>query len=112
MEPLKGEGETVSLLRELGIGAQRIIAQDNWVPGVVTSAETCWMIKVNKSAFRTHPLDEAAFPHFIRFRYTVNGTEYTGGRFFDAFTRCPMAGEILTVYVDEADPSKYAVQVQ
>lgn len=100
------------LLRELGIGAQKIIAQNNAVPGIVTSAETCWMIKVNKSAFRAHPLDAAAFPHFIRFRYTVDGMKYTGGRFLDAFTRCPQVNELITVYVDEADPSKYAVQVQ
>lgn len=102
----------MSLLRELGIGAQKIIAQDNRVPGVVTSAETCWMIKVNKSAFRTHPLDGAAFPHFIRFRYTVDGTEYTGGRFVDAFTRCPQVNEMIDIYLDGKDPSKYAVQVQ
>lgn len=102
----------MSLLQELGIGAQKIIAQNNKVPGIVTSAETCWMIKVNKSAFRTHPLDGAAFPHFIRFRYNVDGTEYSGGRFFDAFTRCPQVDEIITVYVDGANPSKYAIQVQ
>ena len=100
------------LLRELGIGAQRIIAQNNRVPGIVTSAEACWMIKVNKSAFRTHPLDGAAFPHFIRFTYSVDGTEYTGGRFFDAFSRCPQVNEIIDVYVDGGNPAKYAVQVQ
>lgn len=99
----------MSLLRELGIGSEKIIAQNNAVPGIVTSAETCWMIKVNKSAFRTHPLDGAAFPHFIRFTYCVDGTEYTGGRFFDAFSRCPQVDELITVYVDGADPSKYAV---
>lgn len=102
----------MSLLRELGIGAQKIIAQDNRVAGVVTSAETCWMIKVNKSALRTHPLDGAAFPHFIRFTYSVGGIEYTGGRFFDAFSRCPQVNEMIDVYVDGEDPSKYAVQVQ
>ena len=102
----------MGLLRELGIGSEKIIAQNNRVPGIVTSAETCWMIKVNKSAFRTHPLDGAAFPHFIRFRYTAGGTEYTGGRFFDAFSRCPQVNEVIAVYVDGQDPSKYAVQVQ
>ena len=102
----------MTLLRELGIGAEKIIAQNNRVRGVVTSAETCWMIKVNKSAFRTHPLDGAAFPHFIRFSYCVNGTEYSGGRFFDAFSRCPVTGEIIDVYVDGKNPAKYAVQVQ
>ena len=102
----------MALLRELGIGGQKIIAQNNRVRGVVTSAETCWMIKVNKSAFRTHPLDGAAFPHFIRFNYSVDGTEYSGGRFFDAFSRCPQVNEIIDVYVDGKDPSKYAVQAQ
>lgn len=102
----------MALFRELGIGAQKIIKQNNRVRGVVTSAETCWMIKVNKSAFRTHPLDGTAFPHFIRFTYSVNGTEYSGGRFFDAFSRCPQVHEVIDVYVDGANPSKYAVQVQ
>ena len=102
----------MSLLRELGIGSQKIIAQNNRVRGVVTAAETCWMIKVNKSAFRTHPLDGAAFPHFIRFSYSVDGREYSGGRFFDAFSRCPQVNEVIDVYVDGKDPSKYAVQVQ
>ena len=87
----------MGLLRELGIGSQKIIAQNN---------------KVNKSAFRTHPLDGAAFPHFIRFTYSVDGAEYSGGRFFDAFSRCPQVNEIIDIYVDGADPSKYAVQVQ
>ena len=102
----------MGLLRELGIGSQKIIAQNNKVRGIVTSAETCWMIKVNKSAFRTHPLDGAAFPHFIRFTYSVDGAEYSSGRFFDAFSRCPQVNEIIDIYVDGADPSKYAVQVQ
>ena len=102
----------MALLRKLGIGGQKIIAQNNRVRGVVTSAETCWMIKVNKSAFRTHPLDGAAFPHFIRFSYSVDGTQYSGGRFFDALTRCPQVNEVIDVYVDGKDPSKYAVQAQ
>ena len=102
----------MALLRELGIGSQKIIAQNNRVRGVVTSAKTCWMIKVNKSAFRTHPLDGAAFPHFIRFSYHVNGSEYSVGRFVNAFSRCPQVNEVIDVYVDGNDPSKYAVQVQ
>ena len=102
----------MGLLRELGIGGEKIIAQNNRVRGVVTSAETCWMIKVNKSAFRTHPLDGAAFPHFIRFSYSVDGAEYSGGRFFDAFSRCPQVNEAIDVYVDRADPSKYAIRAQ
>ena len=101
----------MSLLRKLGVGSEKIIAQNNRVRGFVTSSETCWMFKVNKSAFRTHPLDGAAFPHFIRFTYIVNGTQYTGGRFFDAFTRCPDVGETIQVYVDGGDPAKYAVIV-
>ena len=36
----------MSLLRELGIGSQKIIDQGNRVAGIVMSAETCWMIKV------------------------------------------------------------------
>ena len=101
----------MGILRALGVGSQKIAAQGNRTVGVVTSAETCWMIKVNKSAFRAHPLDGAAFPHFIRFTYIVNGTQYTGGRFFDAFTRCPDVGETIQVYVDGGDPAKYAVIV-
>ena len=99
----------MGLLRALGIGDKKIIAQNNRVFGVVTSAETCWMVKVNKSALRTHPLDGAAFPHFVRFHYCVDGREYSGGRFYDAFTECPHAGETIQIYVDGGNPAKYAV---
>jgi len=75
----------------------------------VTAAETCWWLKVNKSAFRTHPLEGAAFPHMIRFSYYVDGTEYSGGWLLDAFTRCPQVNEAINVYIDGNDPSKYAV---
>ena len=76
----------MGILRALGVGSQKIAAQGNRTVGVVTSAETCWMIK-------------------------VNGTRYTGGRFLDAFTRCPDVGETIQVYVDGGDPAKYAVIV-
>ena len=102
----------MDILRTLGIGGEKIISQNNRVRGVVTAAETCWWLKVNKSAFRTHPLEGAAFPHMIRFRYCVDGREYTGGRVFDAFSRCPQVNEVIDVYVDGSDPSKYAVQAQ
>jgi hypothetical protein len=102
----------MSLLRKLGVGSEKIIAQNNRVRGFVTSSETCWMFKVNKSAFRTHPLDGAVFPHYIRFTYSADGTEFTGERFFDAFSRSPQAGEVIDVCVDGGSPLKYAIQVQ
>ena len=52
----------MGILRALGVGSQKIAAQGNRTVGVVTSAETCWMIKVNKSAFRVHP--KGALVHF------------------------------------------------
>ena len=72
----------MSLLRKLGVGSEKIIAQNNRVRGFVTSSET------------------------------VDGTEFTGGRFFDAFSRSPQAGEVIDVCVDGGSPLKYAIQVQ
>ena len=44
--------------------------------GIVVSVKKQWWLKVNTKAFRRGPLDGATFPHIIKVKYTVEGTEY------------------------------------
>lgn len=105
----------MNILRCFGAGAEKIIAGNNFVDGLVTRVKTCRWLKVNTKPARMHALDGAVFPHMIYFSYTVNGTEYKGVWYVSWYisyaARCPQVGERVTVYFDRADPSKYAVRV-
>lgn len=74
--------------------------------GTVISVRKQWWLKVNTKAFRTSPLDGAAFPHIVRVAYTVNGVEYTFRKWFGTRDVPPQTGSTVKVSYDESRPSK------
>lgn len=95
-------------LRMFGIGVTDAIASKE-TEGTVTEVKTCWWLKINTKAVRTHPGDGAVYPHIIHFTYCVTGKTYTGKRYVNWNKRCPVKGEKLTVCYVESAPEKYAV---
>ena len=99
----------MSVWQVMGIGEEKIFAQNRAVQGKVTAVKKCWWLKVNTKAVRFGPTDGAEFPHIIYFTYTVCGQTYQGKRYINWNKRCPVVGERLTVYFEKNDPAKYAV---
>lgn len=97
-------------LRMFGIGVTNAIAGKQ-TEGKVTEVKTCWWLKVNTKPVRGNTFDGALFPHIIYFTYTAGGRKYQGKRYVNWNKRCPQKGEMLTVYYEKEDPSKYAVIV-
>ena len=95
-------------LRMFGVGAMKAIAGGK-VQGVVTKVSTCYWLKVNTKAIRTHAGDGAVYPHIIHFAYQVAGRTYAGKRWVYWNKRCPVQGEKLTVYYEEDAPEKFGV---
>ncbi len=77
--------------------------------GTVVSVKKQWWLKVNAKPVRMHALDGAAFPHIIKVRYVVNGTEYFKRRGIRACDQSPVVGAEVTVLYDENKPSKSKV---
>ncbi len=100
----------MGLFRMFGAGEKRLLAGGCVTRGTVTKVHTCWYIKVNTKAARLGPLDGAAFPHIISFRYSADGREYTGRRCVSWSVRCPEIGEQITVRYDRERPERYAVK--
>ena len=53
-----------------------------------------------------HALDGAVFPCIIKVKYTVNGREYTKGKWIGAGKPVPSVGSAVTVLYCESKPSK------
>ena len=94
-----------------GLGAKRIIAENNITDGIVTEVKVCWWLKVNTKPVRAHALDGAVYPHIIYFTYIVGGVEYKGSRYVSWNAKCPQSKANITVYYDREKPEKYAVVV-
>ena len=96
------------LFRMFGIGVSAAIAGAE-TRRTVTGVTTSYWLKVNTTPVRARPGDGARYPHLIRFTYTVDGREYTGRRWVNWNSRCPVKDEKITVHYEEAAPEKYAV---
>jgi hypothetical protein len=94
-----------------GIGADEIIAGGQKAKGIITMANPCWWLKVNKKAVRLFSNDGAVFPHIITFEYEVDGKHYTGKHYVSWNVRCPVEGSAIAVYYDRTNPAKYAVKL-
>ena len=77
--------------------------------GTVVSVKKQWWLKVNTKPVRTHALDGATFPHIIKVRYVVNGTEYFKRKCISACDQPQALVTELTVIYDENKPSKSKV---
>ena len=77
--------------------------------GTVVSVAKQWWLKINTKPVRMHVLDGATFPHVIKVRYAVNGTEYFKKKWIRACHQPPAAGAEVTVLYDENNPGKSKV---
>ena len=74
--------------------------------GIVVKVSTQWWLKVNTKAVRMGPTDGATFPHVIKVRYTVDGTDYFKRKWISAGDRAPDVGYKMTVSYREENPKK------
>ena len=74
--------------------------------GIVVSVSTQWWLKVNTKAVRMGPMDGAAFPHIVKVRYTVDGTDYFKRMWIGAGDRAPDVGNKLKVIYCAEKPKK------
>lgn len=101
----------MSILQLFGAGEKKIFAQNHVVAGRITDVQKCWWLKVNTKPVRKHMWDGAKFPHIAHFVYTVDGVEYAGKRWVSYADTPPMVGKEILVYMDGAEPRKYAVKL-
>ena len=101
----------MSVLQILGIGEEKIFAQNTAVPGRITAVKKCWWLKVNTKPVRRDMWDGAKFPHIAEFTYEVDGKAYAGKRWVSYKDAPPAVGTAIRVYYDRNDPAKYAVKL-
>ena len=76
------------------------------VTGTVVNISKQWWLKVNTKPIRKHALDGATFPHIIKVKYTVDGTEYTKRKWIGAGLPVPSVGKAVRVVCRKAKPSR------
>lgn len=76
------------------------------IRGTVISVSKQWWLKVNRKPIRMGPLDGAEFPHIIKVRYAVDGTEYTRRKWIPAGKTVPAEGSTVKVFYQLDKPSK------
>lgn len=74
--------------------------------GTVVNVATQWWMKVNTKPVRMGPMDGATFPHVIKIKYTVDGTDYFKRKWIKAGDRAPDVGNKVTVIYCEDNPKK------
>jgi len=74
--------------------------------GTVLSAHRQWWLKINTKPVRLHALDGAVFPYIIRVAYTVDGRDYTKGKWIGAGKAVPCVGSKVRVLYREENPKK------
>lgn len=77
--------------------------------GTVVSAARQWWLKINTKPVRMHSMDGAIFPYIIKVKYTVDGKEYTKGKWIGAGKPVPSVGSCVTVCYCKNKPSKAKV---
>lgn len=98
----------MNILRTFSIGSQKILAKGVSVPSTVTKVYLCWWLKINTKPVRRFSGDGAVYPHIITFRYTVDGTEYTGKLYIPVRYHVPPKGTTIEVFYDPEKPQDYA----
>ena len=74
--------------------------------GTVLSVSRQWWLKVNTKVLRTSPADNAAFPHIIKVRYTVDGNTYIRRKWLSPLSPVPAVGAAVTVSYRKEMPQK------
>lgn len=98
----------MKLFRIFSIGADRILAKGQSVPGRVTMVQKSYLYVVKKPVRLYVNDSNTIYSHFITFTYTVDSIHYTGKLFVPLQYRCPQKGEQIEVYYDPEKPENYA----
>ena len=77
--------------------------------GTIISAKKQWWLKVNTKAFRTGPLDGAAFPYIVKVRYTVDGVEYVKTKWVGTACPVPVEGGTVSLAYEEGRPERVKI---
>lgn len=77
--------------------------------GTIISARRQWWLKVNRKAFRTGPLDGAAFPYIVKIRYMAAGREYTAVKWIGTGYPVPSEGDTVELVYDSERPEKIKI---
>ena len=101
----------MKLLRTFGLGEKALLASQCTVTGKVTEVKRCWWLKVNTKPVRMSGMDGAVFPNIICFTYEVGGSTSQGSRYVGLSPVYPREGAKLTVFYDERNPARYAVNI-
>ena len=101
----------MNLLRTFGYGEKKLLNSNHTVTGKVTDVKRCWWLKVNTKPVHMGTMDGAVFPNIVHFTYEVGGVSYAGSRYVGLSPVYPRKGETLTVWYDEQNPARYAVNI-
>ena len=74
--------------------------------GTVIEVKKQWWLKVNTKPIRANTFDGATFPHIIKVRYTVGGSEYNKRKWVRACEIPPSVGSEIAVLYDENKPQR------
>lgn len=99
----------MKLLRMFSIGADRILAKGQSVPGKVTMVQKSYLYVVKKPVRLYINDSNTMYSHFIFFTYTVDNVPYTGKLFVPLQYRCPQKCEQIEVFYDPEKPQNYAL---
>ena len=79
--------------------------------GTVVSVSKQWWLKVNTKSVRMGAMDGATFPHIIKVKYTVDGSEYTKRKWIHAGLPVPQVGGSVSVSYSADEPAKAKILV-
>ena len=79
--------------------------------GTVVSVSKQWWLKVNTKPVRMGTMDGATFPHIIKVKYTVDGSEYTKRKWIHAGLPVPQVGGSVSVSYPADEPAKAKILV-
>ena len=74
--------------------------------GTVLSVKRQWWLKVNTKSVRNGLLDGATFPHIVKVKYTVDGSEITKSKWLGASVTPPCVNDSIAVIYREEKPTK------
>ena len=78
--------------------------------GIVLSVQKQWWMKVNTKSIRIGWLDGATFPHIVKVKYTVGGSEMIKRKWLGAHVTPPRVNESVTVIYRADKPTKFRLE--
>ena len=99
----------MNLFHFFGIGANKVLSQNQRVPGTVTAATPCRWLSIKTKPVRLYTSENNTIhPYAITFTYRVDSASYTGKLYIPLHCRVPQKGETIEIYYDPDRPRHYA----